>query len=120
MSTENRGNFPSIGSRFKEERERLGLSQKSLCDFFSIKDPKTIRNWEAGISSPAAEELSLFAEKGADVLYILTGQRTFFVREEGDRYATPARQLAAMIADMALSDEDAELILSVARRLDRS
>lgn len=61
----------SIGDRLREERERLGLKQDELG-----VAPKTQRFYESGERSPDAAYLAHFAELGADVLYILTGQRT--------------------------------------------
>lgn len=118
MSIHDGDNFPYIGQRFREERERLEFSQKFLCDLFGIKDPKTIRNWESGISSPTADDLLLFSTQGADVGYIITGTRSPLGLEQSSaEYMTPARRAAAEVALMILSDEDAELILALARRL---
>ena len=64
-----------IGQRLKEERERLGYNQT---DFAALAGAakRTQIDWEKGVSSPTAEQLAAFAAAGADVLYILTGQRS--------------------------------------------
>ena len=64
----------SIGSRLKEERERLGLSQTALG---AIGDfgKTTVIAWERGTAFPNALFLSDIAEMGADVQYIVTGTR---------------------------------------------
>lgn len=36
---------------------------------------RTVVEWESGGSSPKAEQLSLLADNGLDVYYVLTGQR---------------------------------------------
>lgn len=61
----------SIGKRIREERERLGLKQ----DQVGVA-PKTQRYYESDERHPDAVYLAAFAEKGADVLYIITGLRT--------------------------------------------
>lgn len=60
-----------IGDRLREERERLGLTQ----DQMGVA-PKTQRFYEKGERSPDIDYLAQFAEQGADVLYIVTGQRS--------------------------------------------
>ncbi|WP_068634923.1 helix-turn-helix domain-containing protein [Thauera butanivorans] len=60
-----------IGTRLREERERLGLTQDALG-----VTPQSQRKYEKGESTPGADYLAMFAALGADVLYILTGQRT--------------------------------------------
>ena len=63
-----------IGSRLKEERERLGLSQTALG---AIGDfgKTTVIAWERGTAFPNALFLSDIAEMGADIQYIVTGRR---------------------------------------------
>ena len=65
----------SIQKRLKTERERLGLSQPQLGDLVRA-GKTTVINWEKGASAPDAVQLSAMADAGADVLYILTGQRS--------------------------------------------
>ena len=64
----------AIGARLKEERKRLRLSQTDFAALGGAARP-TQYNYEAGIRSPDASYLSAIASAGADVLYILTGQR---------------------------------------------
>lgn len=65
----------SISKRLKAERERLGLSQPKLGELVGA-GKTTVINWEKGSSAPDAVQLSAIAAAGADVLYILTGQRS--------------------------------------------
>ena len=64
-----------ISERFREERERLLLSQRQVADLLGAS-LNTVNNWERGVSSASADAVAKFGGSGADVLYILTGQRT--------------------------------------------
>lgn len=79
----------NVHERLKSERERLNLSQTGFADLAKV-GKTTVINWEKGASSPDAVQLSALADAGADVLYILTGQRSVAVAPqallpEGDR-----------------------------------
>ena len=63
-----------IGNRLREERERLGLTQPVFAELAGAKK-RTLIDWEKDVSSPTAVQLAQLAAAGADVLYILTGQR---------------------------------------------
>ncbi len=63
-----------IGNRLREERERLGLTQPVFAELAGAKK-RTLIDWEKNVSSPTAVQLAQLAAAGADVLYILTGQR---------------------------------------------
>ncbi|MGF6091100.1 helix-turn-helix domain-containing protein [Pseudomonas sp. 18173] len=63
-----------IGERLKEERERLGFNQTE----FAAKagaSKNSQYNYEKGERSPDAAYLAAVAEKGVDVLYVVTGER---------------------------------------------
>lgn len=62
-----------IDVRLKEERERLGLSQPLFAQAAGAAK-RTLADWEKGVSSPTAVQLSALAKVGVDVLYVLTGQ----------------------------------------------
>ncbi len=64
-----------IAERLKSERENLGLSQQALADRLSIS-LRSQQNYEKGDRNPDSAYLAAIAAAGADVLYILTGQRT--------------------------------------------
>lgn len=73
-----------IGERIKQERERLKLTQP---DFAAIAGAKkrTLIDWEKGVSSPTAVQLSALYEAGVNVYYILTGEVHLDMwGEEGD------------------------------------
>ena len=63
----------SIGSRLKQERNSLGYTQAQFCTIAGVK-PQSQVNYEKDKRSPDAKYLSLIAEAGADIQYIITGQ----------------------------------------------
>lgn len=72
--------FGSIGARLKEERERLSQSQTETAAIAEAAGaPGATRQsqalYEKGKRMPDAAYLAAIAAAGADVLYILTGQR---------------------------------------------
>lgn len=64
-----------IGDRLKEERQRLGLNQSDFAAFAGVAKNSQL-NYEKGERSPDAGYLAAIAEKGVDVLYVVTGKRT--------------------------------------------
>ena len=65
----------SIFLRLREERERLGLSQPAFAAVAGTTK-QTLFSWETGKTAPDGFQLAALATTGADVLYILTGQRS--------------------------------------------
>lgn len=86
--------------RLKAERERLGLSQPRVAELLGV-GKTTVINWEKGASAPDAVQLSTFAEAGADVLYILTSQRSQVVAAT----AGLSRRAAALLDNYEHTDE---------------
>ncbi|MBJ2249018.1 helix-turn-helix domain-containing protein [Pseudomonas haemolytica] len=64
-----------IGSRLRQERERLGLSQKAFGEIGGV-EANAQGKYESGGRAPKADYLSRVAERGVDVLYVLTGSPT--------------------------------------------
>ncbi|MCQ4314458.1 XRE family transcriptional regulator [Stutzerimonas zhaodongensis] len=64
----------AIGERLKEERSRLGFSQTDFGALAGVGKTTQI-NYEKGNGSPSADYLAAIAEKGVDVLYVVTGTR---------------------------------------------
>ena len=64
----------NISDRLREERERLGLNQVEFGSIGGVKKLAQI-NYEKGERHPDSAYLAAIAAAGADVLYILTGQR---------------------------------------------
>lgn len=63
----------SLGERLREERERLGFSQADFAELVGASRKSQIR-WEKDESAPSADSISLWANVGLDVLYLITGQ----------------------------------------------
>ncbi len=63
-----------IAERLKTERDALGLSQQALADRLGVS-LRSQQNYEKGDRLPDAGYLAAIAAAGADVRYILTGQR---------------------------------------------
>lgn len=70
----------TIGQRLAEERRRLRYNQTEFGDLGGIKKG-TIINWEKDLTSPTGTFLAEIAKIGADINYIITGQRTEKVLE---------------------------------------
>lgn len=64
----------NFGERLKEERVRLGYNQGDFAAFAGVAKTSQF-NYEKGDRSPDAAYLAAVAEKGVDVLYVLTGER---------------------------------------------
>lgn len=64
-----------IGSRLREERDRLGLSQDQFAELGGVSK-RTQVSWERGDQTPNAEFLSVVAAAGVDVQYVITGRRS--------------------------------------------
>ncbi|MBL8471371.1 MAG: helix-turn-helix transcriptional regulator [Rhodocyclaceae bacterium] len=64
----------SIGERLREERVRLGLTQAQIAARVAMT-PKAQVDYEMGRRYPDAAYLSVLAEMGFDVNYVVTGGR---------------------------------------------
>lgn len=82
--------FVCLGDRLKAERKRMDMSQAALANAVGTT-PRTVIQWEKGVTSPSGDILATCSQLGMDLLYVLTGQRT----------PTPAQ---------SLSPEDSELL----------
>lgn len=65
----------SVGSRLREERLRLGMSQPAFAALAGVTKGAVVK-WEKDTASPNALALNAFASAGADAVYILTGRRS--------------------------------------------
>lgn len=105
--------FFGVGRRWREERERLGLNQKELAGLLATSS-RTIIDYESGSSPPKLPKLMLFWQHGGDIQYILTGDRGLMKNQEAN---TPAARLADQVFGLTLTQDDADLLLSMAQRL---
>lgn len=84
----------SIGTRLREERERLGRSQTDFGASVGVKKQTQI-SWEKGTSSPPVAALEVWMREGVDVVYVLTGRRS------GDAIAKPSHpEIDVKIAEL--------------------
>lgn len=67
--------MPSLGERLRGERDRLGMSQQELADECGVT-MRSQRNYEKDERQPDASYLLGLARAGADVMYVLTGERS--------------------------------------------
>jgi len=65
----------NIGTRLREERERLGLSQPAMGEIGGVKKLAQLK-YEQNESSPSGTYFAAIAKMGADVQYIITGVRS--------------------------------------------
>lgn len=65
----------SVGERLKTERLRLGYTQKEFGELGGVKLNSQAK-YERGETSPNTNYLENIGREGADVFYILTGERT--------------------------------------------
>ncbi len=64
----------SLGERLKQERERLGMSQPKFAAI-AATTKQTLFSWESGRTAPDGFQLAAIATAGADIRYIVTGER---------------------------------------------
>lgn len=87
----------NIGARLRDERERLGKNQDAFAALAGV-GKRALIHYEKSERSPDANFLAAIAAAGADVLYILTGQRS------GAAAAAPvAAEPAAQLSRRALA-----------------
>lgn len=105
----------SIGERLREERERLGLSQSEMALLAKDLGAKGATRqsqalYEKGEQSPSAAYIAAISTSGADVLYILTGQRSHQITESAAAYQPPKSAVAYQPPISALSPDEAALL----------
>lgn len=92
----------SFGARLKEERKRLGHSQKDLGAIGGVQAQAQLK-YEKGERSPDAEYLAALAATGIDVKFVLTGERSH----------SPS-------TDSSIAPIDLQFLLSIASQLDKA
>ncbi|MDG4552851.1 MAG: transcriptional regulator [Candidatus Competibacter sp.] len=89
------------GERLREERERLGFNQTDFAAIGGLKKLAQI-NYEQDKRAPDSAYLAAIAAAGADVQYIITGQRSV--------ERLPSRE-AALLDNYRHSDEKGRKII---------
>lgn len=97
-----------IGDRLKEERERLGFSQTEFSAVAGASKNSQY-NYEKGDRSPDANYLAAVAEKGVDILYVVTG-----VRKPQAADCIPAELLEFVGVYEQVTDADRQVLLRMA------
>ena len=64
----------TLGERLREERERMGLSQPKFAALAGTTK-QTLFSWESGKTAPDGFQFAALDAAGADVRYIITGER---------------------------------------------
>lgn len=98
----------NIGERLKEERVRLGYNQADFAAIAGVAKTSQF-NYEKGERSPDAAYLAAVAEKGVDVLYVVTGVR---VEQAAAGLDNHEAQLLEAFRNMPKQQQDAFLLLS--------
>ena len=106
-----------IGTRLREERERLGMTQEGFGQAGGVLKRALIR-YEKGERMPDATFLAAIAAAGADVLYILTGQRSGVAAAAPVAAEPPAAQLSrralAVAQNYEATSEEGKKIIEAA------
>jgi transcriptional regulator with XRE-family HTH domain len=77
-----------LGSRIKEERNRLGYTQPTFSEI-ALAKKRTLIDWEKGVSSPTAVQLQALSKIDVDVQYVITGIRSKNLAEIVNHPKTP-------------------------------
>lgn len=101
---ENSDAMTEIGSRLKEERDRLKLTQVELAALAGVSNV-TQSKYESGLTTPNATYLGSFAKCGGDVLYVVTGTRAPQVRDGDQQPVAITAEEAALLDNYKHADE---------------
>lgn len=112
MNTEDKFLF---GPRIAEEMQNTGLKQKQFADRITVSD-RTLRSWLSGNTVPNLRDLHMMEGAGCDAWYIYSGEK---LPPSSSEHATPsaAERAGAYIASLNLSEDDAQLLREMAKRL---
>lgn len=92
-----------IGSRLRQERKRLGLSQKEMGLLGGVA-ANAQGKYESGERAPKADYLAALARAGVDVLYVLTNRRAGAYNESHDHTDRHDPQLLMVEVRHAVQD----------------
>ena len=107
----------NIGARLRDERERLGKNQDAFAALAGV-GKRALIHYEKSERSPDANFLAAIAAAGADVLYILTGQRSGAAAAAPVAAEPPATQLSrralAVAQNYEATSEEGKKIIEAA------
>lgn len=107
----------NIGARLRDERERLGKNQDAFAALAGV-GKRALIHYEKSERSPDANFLAAIAAAGADVLYILTGQRSGVAAAAPVAAEPPAAQLSrralAVAQNYEATSEEGKKIIEAA------
>jgi transcriptional regulator with XRE-family HTH domain len=115
MSRKDANLFSPCAERLKTERERLNLNQEQAADLCEVSREMWSK-YERGKAIPGGGVLLMFSANGADINYILTGQRTHLISEESPGYTLRPDQKALLDNIENCSQEDQKAIRRMALR----
>lgn len=92
------------GSRLKEQRNALRLSQESLAERLDVH-VNTIRRWEQDRQAPDAKKLSSLAEALHTTVAYLSGETDNPQREDDDKVTSRVVRNVAVIKDPSFVEE---------------
>lgn len=90
-----------IGSRLRQERKRMGLSQREIGQLGGVA-ANAQGKYESGERVPKADYLAALANSGVDVLFVLTGRRASTIAMDNllSRVAVKGGEPAAMFVEV--------------------
>ena len=101
----------TFGERLKQERDGLDCSQTDLGKTGGVTKQAQI-NYEKGVRFPDARYLAAVAERGVDVLYVLTGRREKQPMAQTQAMASAVTEQAGGYAmTMSLHPNEQQLVL---------
>lgn len=115
MSNETEINF-LFGSRIAEEMQKTGLKQKQFATRITTSD-RTLRSWLSGTTVPNLRDLRMMEGAGCDAWYIYSGEKLPPAEDGQNTPPSPAERAGAYIASLQLSEADAELLRTIAKRM---
>jgi transcriptional regulator with XRE-family HTH domain len=95
MSKDSEKDFYLFAKRLKDERKRMKLSQKEVADLCGVSR-EIWGKYERNQSVPGGDVLFSFAAAGADVHYLMTGQKAHLISEESPGYTLRPDQKALL------------------------
>ena len=110
------GRFPTF---LRAERRRLGLTQRAVADAIQVSQ-QTVANWETGISSPTASNMSGLARvlgRSVDELN-RAADNVFDLPSATFEVGRPKKEVAYELLELAKRGYDEEVVRRIAQELE--